>query len=149
MAANNSFKPNLLRYGNGVAEEACHAVASTAQVGLTQALGPYETTMDAKQFVANWRAEKERYLQHVMEPGTFPAKQIASMQLSEFQTHQLGKLLDIVLTDVMYTLLLGLDGCASIGGDQQIYKILDEDGNVVSSCGDIEVEAYEQFHGGA
>ena len=35
---NNSFKPNLLRYGNDVAEEACHAVASTAQAGLTQAL---------------------------------------------------------------------------------------------------------------
>ena len=36
---NKSFKPNLLRYGNGVAEEACHAVAFTAQVGLTRALG--------------------------------------------------------------------------------------------------------------
>ena len=39
VAPNNSFKPNLLRYSNGVAEEACHAVASTAQVGLTRALG--------------------------------------------------------------------------------------------------------------
>ena len=36
---NKSFKPNLLRYGNGVAEKACHAVTFTAQVGLTQALG--------------------------------------------------------------------------------------------------------------
>ena len=32
---NKSFKPNLLRYGNGVAEEACHAAASTTQVGLS------------------------------------------------------------------------------------------------------------------
>ena len=39
LAPNNSFKPNLLRYGNGVAEETCHAVACTAQVGLTRALG--------------------------------------------------------------------------------------------------------------
>jgi hypothetical protein len=38
IAPNNSFKPNLLRYSNGVAEKACHAVASTTQVGLTQAL---------------------------------------------------------------------------------------------------------------
>ena len=38
VAPNNSFKPNLLRYGNGVAEVACHAVACTAQVGLTRAL---------------------------------------------------------------------------------------------------------------
>jgi hypothetical protein len=40
MAPNNSFKPNLLRYGNSMAEKACHVVPSTAQVGLIQALGP-------------------------------------------------------------------------------------------------------------
>lgn len=38
LSPNNSFKPNLLRYSYGVAEEACHAVASTTQVGLTQQL---------------------------------------------------------------------------------------------------------------
>ena len=37
--ANNSFKPNLLRYGKGMAEKACHTFAFTTQVGLTQALG--------------------------------------------------------------------------------------------------------------
>ena len=36
---NNSFKPNLFRYGKSVAEKACHAFASTTQVGLTQAFG--------------------------------------------------------------------------------------------------------------
>ena len=36
---NSSFKPNLLRYSKSVAEKACHAFASTTQVGLTQALG--------------------------------------------------------------------------------------------------------------
>ena len=45
---NKSFKPNLLRYGNGVAEKACHAVASTAQVGLTQALGLRFVAIPAK-----------------------------------------------------------------------------------------------------
>ena len=39
LLANNSFKPNLLRYSKSVAEKACHAFASTTQVGLTQALG--------------------------------------------------------------------------------------------------------------
>lgn len=38
MKANNSFKPKLLRYGNGVAEKACHAVACATQFGLTQVL---------------------------------------------------------------------------------------------------------------
>ena len=40
---NNSFKPNLLRYSKSVAEKACHAFASTTQVGLTQALGASES----------------------------------------------------------------------------------------------------------
>jgi len=39
LSANNSFKPNLLRYTNNVAEKACHVVGSATQVGLTQALG--------------------------------------------------------------------------------------------------------------
>src|SRR3546814_281454 len=36
---NNSFNPNPLRYTNSMADQACHAVGSTTQVGLTQALG--------------------------------------------------------------------------------------------------------------
>ena len=39
MHANNSFKPNLLRYTKHMAEKACHVFGSATQVGLTQALG--------------------------------------------------------------------------------------------------------------
>ena len=39
LGANKSFKPNLLRSSKSVAVKACHAFASTTQVGLTQALG--------------------------------------------------------------------------------------------------------------
>jgi len=52
-----------------------------------------------------------------------------------------------ILTDTFYTLLLGLDGEASIGGVQSSYKIHDKNGNEISSAGDIEAEAWEQFHG--
>ena len=38
MASNNSFKPNLLRSTNNMAERACHVVGYATQVGLTQAL---------------------------------------------------------------------------------------------------------------
>ena len=38
LSANNSFKPNLLRYTNNMAGKACHVVGSATQVGLTQAL---------------------------------------------------------------------------------------------------------------
>ena len=36
---NKSFKPNLLRSANSVADKACHAVGCATQVGLTQVLG--------------------------------------------------------------------------------------------------------------
>lgn len=36
---------------------------------------------------------------------------------------------------------------AAIGGVQHTYKIVNEHGNVISTCGDIEAEAFEQFHG--
>ena len=39
LAPNNSFKPNLFRYGKSAARKACHAFSFTAQVGLIQALG--------------------------------------------------------------------------------------------------------------
>ena len=35
---NNSFKPNLLRYTNNVADKACHVVGYATQVGLTPVL---------------------------------------------------------------------------------------------------------------
>ena len=44
---NNSFKPNLLRYTNNMAERACHVVASATQVGLTQALGLQEQSQQS------------------------------------------------------------------------------------------------------
>jgi hypothetical protein len=59
------------------------------------------------------------------------------------------EVLDAALTDTMYSLLLGLDGAASIGGDQQAYKIQDEDGNLLSTCGELEAAAHKVFHGSA
>lgn len=47
---------------------------------------------------------------------------------------------------VRWTILLGLDGEASIGGIQQSYKIVDESGCEISNCGEIEEYAYEYFH---
>ncbi|WP_312932985.1 hypothetical protein [Pseudomonas sp.] len=66
------------------------------------------------------------------------------MQLSEPQTRQLEALFDSLLTDVMYTLLLGLDGSASIGGQQHDFSLRNEAGELIDP---LESEAYAQFHG--
>ena len=50
-------------------------------------------------------------------------------------------------TDLAYTLLLGLDGEAQIGGIQHTYQLLDEEGNKLAGEGEIGSFAWEYFHG--
>ena len=47
---------------------------------------------------------------------------------------------------MFYSILLGLDGEHSIGNIQQTYKIYDEEGSLISDCGELEASAYEYFH---
>ena len=55
--------------------------------------------------------------------------------------------LDTALTDAFYTMLLALDGAASLGDNQQIYTLHDELGNVVSAGdGALEAAAWNAFH---
>ena len=68
------------------------------------------------------------------------------MALSNSQQEQLKDVIDTLLTDVFYSVLLGLDGEHSIGNIQQTYKIYDEDNNLISDCGELEASAYEYFH---
>lgn len=105
--------------------------------------------MNAKEFVACWKREKDSLLKVFQgDAGSSEvAAQIASMNLTAEQLAAMPTVVDAILTDTFYSLLLGLDGAASIGGVQQQYRLHDEDGNLVSEPGDIEGEAWEQFHG--
>lgn len=64
------------------------------------------------------------------------------MDLSPEQTQLLREMLDVFTTDTLYTLLLGLDGSAALGGDQRHYTLLDEDGSVIAEEGDLEAAAH-------
>ncbi|WP_447576886.1 hypothetical protein [Achromobacter kerstersii] len=100
--------------------------------------------MDGKEFVANWNALRAELLESFMAPegASDVAARVRAMGLSAEQGEQMRVVLDGVLRDTMYTLLLGLDGAASIGGDQQAFTIADEDGNVIEG---IEDEAWASF----
>ncbi len=105
---------------------------------------------DAATFVRTWLVLKSELLSVFMgeEGESAIATQIRNMELTAGQTAQLRNVLDGVLRDSMYSLLLGLDGASSIGRDQQVFQILDERGIAVSSCGELETEAWKQFHAG-
>jgi len=79
--------------------------------------------MDAQAFVAGWKHEKTSYIQMLKHGDLQASQQVAALNLTPTQTEQLWSLLDTVLTDTMYTLLLGLDGAANIGGVQQNFQL--------------------------
>ena len=108
--------------------------------------------MTSDEFVKNFYIEKLKFLESSFEqsPQYLNAvnTRIKEMGLTEIQTDQLKEVMDRLLNDVFYSILLGLDGECSIGNTQQTYKIYDEDGNLISDCGELEVSAYEYFHEG-
>ena len=85
--------------------------------------------MTSDEFAKNFYIEKLNFLKSCFE-------------------EKLKEVIDTLLTDVFYSILLGLDSENSIGDTQQTYKIYDEEGNLISDCGELEVSAYEYFHGG-
>jgi hypothetical protein len=105
--------------------------------------------MDAKEFVACWKREKDNLLNIFTDPirESVVAMDIASLGLTSQQRVKLKMIIDVILTDTLFTMLLGLDGEANIGGVQTTYTIKDEKGNEVSRCGELEAEARKQFHG--
>jgi hypothetical protein len=79
------------------------------------------------------------------DSGSSVAQEIASLNLSDEQKASMRRVVGGMLTDVFYTFLLALDGAASLGGEQVLYKLYDEDGNELT--GELEGLAWERFHG--
>jgi len=103
--------------------------------------------MTLAEFVTHWRTEKDGLVDLFMGTGseTLVSQKISSMGLNEQQTVALRDVLNLALADTFYTLLLGLDGAASIGGVQHRYRVLDENGVLICGDGRVEAEAYAQL----
>ncbi|MCF2218859.1 hypothetical protein H9Q08_06055 [Chryseobacterium sp. PS-8] len=106
--------------------------------------------MTSKEFVKNFSQEKQNILNSCFdnqsEYRTIVSTKIEELNLNEIQTEKFKDIISDLLTDTFYTILLGLDGSASIGNSQQSFKIFDEDDNLISENGDLEGLAYEYFH---
>ena len=106
--------------------------------------------MTSDEFAKNFYIEKLNFLKSCFEeqpkyPSAVNTK-IKEMTLDGTQQEQLKEVIDTLLTDVFYSVLLGLDGEHSIGDIQQTYKIYDEEGSLISDWGELEASAYEYFH---
>lgn len=105
--------------------------------------------MNADEFVSKWRREKDALLSQFTNPssGSAVATLIAGLGLSKEQEAGVTQVIDAALTDTIYTLLLGLDGAASIGGVQEPFGVVTEKGALNSRPGELESAAWRHFHG--
>jgi len=104
--------------------------------------------MDGAQFAAHCDELRKELVRDFTNPasGSAVAASIDALGLEHGQSRQLAALLDTVVRDTVYTLLLALDGAASLGSCQQQFTLTGEDGNVIEG---IEDAAWQCFHGDA
>ena len=75
--------------------------------------------MDGAQFAAHCDELRKELVRDFTNPasGSAVAARIDALGLDHAQSRQLAALLDTVVRDTVYTLLLALDGAASLGSD--------------------------------
>ena len=102
--------------------------------------------MNTEELVKAFYTEKQDFLKEYLSENseTEVGQLIKSLNLTDEQNVIMEKVMNSTLTDVFYTILLGIDGSASIGGVQETYELKDENGNLLN--GEIEGYAYEYFH---
>lgn len=103
--------------------------------------------MTGKDFVELCHTEKESILEsYFAEDGESEvAAMIKELINDGLNKDNLYKLVNTVMTDSYYTLLLGIDGACSLGDKQITYKLYDEEGKHLNPCGEIEENAYQYF----
>lgn len=103
--------------------------------------------MTGEDFVKLCYEEKEAILSEYFnaKSETRVAKQIQELMKNGTSKEELFELINLVLTENYYTLLLGLEGEASLGNLQTPYKLYDQNGILLNECGEIEEAAYRYF----
>jgi len=76
--------------------------------------------MTSEEFVKAFYKEKQYLVKEYLSKNskTEVGELIKSLKLTNQQSDIMKKVLDTSFRDIFYSILLGLDGCASIGGSQ-------------------------------
>ena len=104
--------------------------------------------MQAIDFVRAAKAERDALAltYATANAGSTVADLLGEAQLTEGQRQKVVAALEQAVTDAFYTMLLALDGATSLGGVQQRYRLIGEDGSPVSGGdGSLEAAAFEVF----
>ena len=100
--------------------------------------------MTSEEFVMNFRKEKDYMLNMYFDESgdSYTGKLIKNLIAKGVDKEEIKELLGSVLNEAFYTILMGLDGEASLGDMQMQFSIYD-DNNVLID--DIESYAYDEF----
>ncbi|MSN96182.1 hypothetical protein F1B92_03055 [Campylobacter sp. FMV-PI01] len=103
--------------------------------------------MNGEDFVKLCFEEKKNTLKQYFNENdeTEVGKRINALIHNGANRNALYELINLILKENYYTLLLALDGEASLGGKQVNYKLLDDDMNTLNECGELEGAAYKYF----
>ena len=100
--------------------------------------------MTAEEFVNNCYKEKQKMLKIYFdrEKETQVGNQIKNIISKGISNDEVKELVDSVMNEVFYTILLGLDGETTLGDVQMQYKVYDGNDNLLD---EIESYAYDAF----
>lgn len=103
--------------------------------------------MTGKEFVKLCHDEKESILaSYFADEGESEVSAIIKRLIQAgISRDELYRLVNTVMTDSYFTLLLGIDGASSLGNTQETYRLFDENGELLNPCGEIEENAYSYF----
>lgn len=103
--------------------------------------------MTPKEFAREFYISKKELLDIYFTSNnpTYVGNLITSLNLNDNDLEKVRQIIDNVLTDSLYSILLGLDGESTIGYRQEVYKVEDESGNILTGGG-LENYAWEYFH---
>jgi len=109
-----------------------------------------KNSVTPEEFVNEFWLLRQSYLKSILTSGenaSHAALLFRKLNLSDEQQASAIELLNTIVTDVLYTVLLGLDGGAQIGNKQVFYTVLDEEGTKIcgDAMGDVEAIAYQRF----
>ncbi|GGN43348.1 hypothetical protein GCM10011349_07330 [Novosphingobium indicum] len=105
--------------------------------------------MGPTEFVRACRNERDALLEAFTDPAgqTEVSSRLLEANLTQIQRELVVAAIGVALTDTIYTLLLALDGAASLDGDQRSFTVTDESGTVISNGdGRLEAAAWDAFH---
>ena len=102
-----------------------------------------EFSITQEEFVQEFKGLKDELLKDYFSKGGDISRvgSLSAAGINSDQIEIIKTVVDDALTDALYTVLLALDGCASIHQHQIEYKVQDETGNELT--GGLDSLAYE------